>query len=196
VKQELVYSQEERFESFVSPHLRRLSVLARQYTRTPEDAADLVQETLMRAWRDFSPVHEAAYRRAWLLVILRNVAIDWSRAERRRIRMTPLSDAELTELAAPDASEPFAVLPAWDEARFREYLDDRLSAALDALPDVFREVILLSVAGELNYREIAEVLDCPVGTVMSRMARARRLLRERLADASPRHLGVQRGSVR
>lgn len=170
------------FEAFVAPHLRRLTALARQYARTPEDAVDLVQETFLRAWRDFSPAHEAAYRRAWLVVILRNVATDWSRAERRRLRVTPLDDAELTEALPADLSEPFAPLPAMGEERFREFLDDRLAAALDSLPPAFREVIVLSVAGELNYREIAEVLDCPVGTVMSRMGRARRALREQLAD--------------
>ena len=70
------------------------------------------------------------------------------------------------------------------EAAFRELLDDRLTRALDALAPAFREVVILSVAGDLTYREIARVLDCPVGTVMSRMARARRALRERLADVA------------
>lgn len=184
------------FEAFVAPHVRRLWALARQYARTPEDAADLVQETFLRAWRDFSPAHEMAYRRAWLVVILRNVATDWGRAERRRIRVMPLDDAELTEVILADATQPFAPLPAMDEARFREFLDDRLVAALDALPAGFREVIVLSVAGELNYREIAEVLDCPVGTVMSRIGRARRALRERLADhaAKGRHCSQSSGT--
>ncbi len=170
------------FEAFVAPHLQRLGVLARQYARRPEDAADLLQETLLRAWRNFSPIHDAAYRRAWLVVILRNIAVDWSRADRRRIPATPLDAGELTEVIASDASEPFAPLPQMDEARFREFLDDRLVAALDALEPPYREVVVLSVAGGLNYREIGEVLDCPVGTVMSRMARARRALRECLAD--------------
>jgi RNA polymerase sigma-70 factor (ECF subfamily) len=181
------------FETFVTPHLRRLWALARQYARTPEDSADLVQETLLRAWRDFSPAHEAAYRRAWLVVILRNIATDWSRAQKRRVRLTPLEDADLTETIATDTAEPLAPLPAMSEARFRELLDDRLNAALDALPAAFREVIVLSVAGDLNYREIAEVLDCPIGTVMSRMGRARRALRERLADYARQHGGLRRG---
>ena len=74
-----------------------------------------------------------------------------------------------------------------DERQFREFLDDKIAAALSALDPPFREVIVLSVAGGLSYREIAQVLDCPVGTVMSRMARARRTLRERLAQcAHPR----------
>lgn len=181
------------FERFVAPHLQRLAAVARQYARTPADASDLVQETLLRAWRDFSPTHEASYRRAWLVVILRHVAIDWSRAAQRRIRAVPLEEAELTEVLPADSSEPFAPLPSMDEARFREFLDDRLAAALDALPATFREVIVLSVAGGLNYREIAEVLDCPVGTVMSRMGRARRALRAQLADRARAPGGLRCG---
>ncbi|GJQ25984.1 MAG: hypothetical protein HBSAPP02_10160 [Phycisphaerae bacterium] len=69
-----------------------------------------------------------------------------------------------------------------DESQFREFLDDRVAAALDTLEPPYREVVVLSVAGGLNYREIGDVLECPIGTVMSRMARARRALREQLAD--------------
>ncbi len=80
-----------------------------------------------------------------------------------------------------------------DEERFREFLDERLVAALDALEPAFREVIILSVASGLNYREIAEVIGCPVGTVMSRMARARRALRERLGDLAQSQRWVREG---
>ncbi|MCH8241923.1 MAG: sigma-70 family RNA polymerase sigma factor, partial [Planctomycetes bacterium] len=78
--------------------------------------------------------------------------------------------------------EPFSPLPSFDECRFREFLDDRLVEALDRLEPAFREIVMLSAAGDLSYREIAQVLDCPVGTVMSRMARARRSLREALSS--------------
>lgn len=167
--------------AFVSPHAQRLHALARQYGRTPEDAADLLQETLLRAWRNFSPTHETVYRRAWLVVILRNIAAEWHRTARRRIRLELVGEAELTEMSAAGLSEPFSSFPSLDEDRFREFLDDRLVAALDGLEPAHREVIVLSVAGGLSYREIGEVLDCPLGTVMSRMARARRALRERLS---------------
>jgi RNA polymerase sigma-70 factor (ECF subfamily) len=170
------------FEAFVTPHVGRLAVLARQYVQTATDASDLVQETLLRAWRNFSPAQPGGYQRAWLVVILRNIAAEWHRASRRRIRIVPAHDSELTELAASDLSEPFAPLPQMDEVCFREFLDDRVAASLDGLESPYREVIVLSVAGGLNYREIGEVLDCPIGTVMSRMARARRALREQLAD--------------
>lgn len=183
----MVNPSTEAFLRFVRPQWRRLHVTARQYAWREADARDLVQEVLLRAWRSFSPTDESAYRRAWLLVIMRNVALEWRRTARRRIRIAPVKDAELTELASPDSSEPFCPLPAMDEQQFREYLDDRIVAALDALEAPFREVLILSVAGDLNYREIAEVLDCPIGTVMSRMARARRMLRERLAGYAHEH---------
>ena len=113
---------------------------------------------------------------------MRNVTIDWQRAARRRIRFELVTDSELTEVAAPDPAEPLCPLPTLDEDRFREFLDDKVVAALDAIDPAYREVLILAVAGDLTYREIGEVLDCPVGTVMSRMARARRGLRERLSE--------------
>ncbi|MFQ5422571.1 MAG: sigma-70 family RNA polymerase sigma factor [Phycisphaerae bacterium] len=177
----------EAFVEYVRPHWQRLHVAAGRYAAREPDAHDLVQETLLRAWRGFSPADDRTYRRAWLFVILRNVALEWHRTATRRIRLVPVSDAELTEVAAAELSEPMCPLPTMSEDRFCEFLDDRIVAALDGLDGPFREVVLLSVAGGLSYREIAEVLDCPVGTVMSRMARARRALRERLAEFAPAH---------
>ena len=171
----------EEFLRYVRPQWRGLHVVARRYVAGEEDARDLVQETLLRAWKSFAPTQERTYNRAWLFVIMRSAVIDWQRTSARRVKLVPASDAELTELAPADLTEPLAPLPSMDEERFREFLDDRLVTALDSLEPTFREVVILSVAGDLTYREIAEVLDCPVGTVMSRMARARRTLRENLA---------------
>lgn len=175
-----------RFLEYVNPSLRRLALVARQYAGIEEDRRDLVQETLLRAWKGYSPTEERTYSRAWLFVIMRNVVLDWQRAANRRIKLVPTSDSELTDIAHPDVTEPFAAFPNMDEAGFRELLDDRIVASLDELAPAFREVLIMSVTGGLNYREIGEVLDCPVGTVMSRMARARRMLRQRLADYAHR----------
>lgn len=184
----------QEFLNYVRPHWRRLHLIARQYVALA-DAPDLVQETLLRAWRNFSPAGDRVYQRAWLLVILRNVVLEWQRTARRRIRLTVVSDTELTEVASSDPGELLAAIPAMNEAQFRELLDDRLAAALDALEPVYREVLVLSVAGDLSYREIAEVLGCPVGTVMSRMGRARRFLRERLAEYAGTR-GQRQGGIR
>lgn len=171
----------ESFLDYIRPHWTRLYLVARRYCAREHDARDLVQETLFRGWRRFSTSPDATYKRSWLFVIMRNVAFDWQRLSQRRVSLAVISHAELTEIAAPDPTEPLCPLPVMDEGRFREFLDDRIAAALDAVDPAFREVLILSVVGDLTYREIGEVLDCPVGTVMSRMARARRALRERLA---------------
>ncbi|MCP4247666.1 MAG: sigma-70 family RNA polymerase sigma factor [bacterium] len=180
----------------VRPHWCGLHRVARRYAGGESEACDLVQEALLRAWRSFSAADQRTYRRSWFFVILRNVGLEWQRSRRsrsRRIKMLPLSDRELTDLAGPEPTEPLADLPGMSEAQFTDFLDQRIVAAIDDLEPVFREVLLLSVAGELTYREIAEVLDCPVGTVMSRMARARRSLRERLADFAGTRSAVRKG---
>lgn len=156
-----------------------------------QDAGDLVQEMMCRAWGNFSLTEERSYRRAWLFVILRNVAGEWHRTQSRRVRLNPMTATELTELASDDLTEAFAPLGPMSEDRFAEFLNDELAGALEALSPAAREIVLLSAIGELTYREIAEVLDCPIGTVMSRMARARRTLREKLADCA----GIIRGTT-
>ncbi len=170
------------FVGYVRPQWARLHAVARQYAANGNEAPDLVQETLLRAWRHFSSAEQTAFPAAWLFVIMRNVALDWQASARRRLKLTLLPVSQLTEVACFEEDDAFASLPALSEEAFREFLDERIAAAVDALEAPYREVLILSVAGDLRYREIAEVLDCPIGTVMSRMARARRALRERLAD--------------
>ena len=170
------------FVGYIRPHWGRLHTVARQYVANDNETSDLVQETLLRAWRHFSSAEQAAFPAAWLFVIMRNVALDWQASARRRLKLTLLPVSQLTEVAGFEDDDTFASLPALSEEAFREFLDERIAAAVDALDGPYREVLILSVAGGLHYREIAEVLDCPIGTVMSRMARARRALRERLAD--------------
>jgi len=173
---------ETMFVGYVRPQWAKLHVVAQQYVANKNEAPDLVQETLLRAWRHFSSAEQPAFPAAWLFVIMRNVALDWQASARRRLKLTLLPVSQLTEAASFEAEDTFASLPALSEEAFREFLDERIAAAVDALDAPYREVLILSVAGDLRYREIAEVLDCPIGTVMSRMARARRALRERLAD--------------
>ena len=172
---------ETAFLRLVRPCWRRLHLVARQYARSAEDARDLVQETLLRAWAAYSPAEDRSYREGWLFVIQRRVAAEWARQAHRRVTLEPIAHDELTELVGTDLSEPLEALPSPSEEQFREFLDQNVTTAFDALEPVYREVVVLSVVADLDYREIAEVLGCPVGTVMSRMARARRALRQRLA---------------
>ena len=169
------------FLDLVEPLLPQLHGMAQHYGRTPGDAHDLVQETLLRAWRGFRPGAAQIYRPAWLFVILRRVAIDWRRKHAARIRALPVADVPLTDLA-DDAP---AAAPSIPGHELHDQLDQRLAAAIAALPPAYREVLLLSVVGDLAYAEIAAALGCPLGTVMSRIGRARQLLRQRLADLSP-----------
>jgi len=171
------------FIDFIRPQWHSLHVTARQYMR-PDDANDLVQEALLRAWRGFSPSDDKTYCKAWLFVILRNVAREWHRTATRRVRLVPMESCDLTDLMADDPAEPLAPLPSMSDDRFIEYLDDSIVAALDSLHPAHREVIILAAAGGLDYAEIARVLDCPLGTVMSRMSRARRTLREALSKGT------------
>lgn len=172
---------EAAFLRLVRPCWRRLHLVARHYAGSAEAAGDLVQETLLRAWGAYSPAEDRSYREGWLFVIQRRVAAEWARQAGRRVRLQTVEHDELTELIGIELSEPFEALPSSSEDKFRGFLDRNVAEAFDSLEPGFREVVLLSVAADLSYREIAEVLECPLGTVMSRMARARRALRERLA---------------
>ena len=172
---------ETAFLRLVRPCWRRLHLVARRYAGSAGDAHDLVQETLLRAWTDYDPSEDRSYREGWLFVIQRRVAAEWARYASRRITLAPVEHEELTELVGCELSEPLEALPSTTEDQFREFLDQNIAAGFDSLEPPYREVVLLSVAADLSYREIAEVLGCPLGTVMSRMARARKALRERLA---------------
>jgi RNA polymerase sigma factor (sigma-70 family) len=159
------------FRDTALPHLDDVYTLARYLLRNSADADDAVQECYLRAFRHFDSFRGQAIR-PWLMAILRNVC----RAEfARRARFT-----------AADADAEFAddVLPLWQEADgtaeselIRAQDADRIRALLAELPLPFREAIVLRDINGLSYREIAEVIDAPIGTAMSRLARGRSLLR-------------------
>ncbi len=159
------------FEAEALPHLDTLYRVALRLTGEPAAAEDLVQETMLRAlraWRTFQPGTNA---RAWLVTILRNQFINGWRSRKRA--PTAVDVEAIPEL--PDVSDPDP------EGRFfRELVDEEVLAAVDALPEDFREVLVLSDMEGLPYAEIAEALAVPVGTVKSRLFRARRILQGRL----------------
>jgi RNA polymerase sigma factor (sigma-70 family) len=160
-----------RFEAEALPHLDAAYNLARWLARAPGEADDVVQEAMLRAFRAYDG-RRGADVKPWLLAIVRNCFL--SAAERRLReagRRAPGDADEWAEtIAAPAADEPLA-------ASIREQQSRALDAALATLAPDFREVLVLREIEELSYREIAEVLDVPVGTVMSRLARARAALR-------------------
>ena len=153
-----------RFEAYVLPHLDAAYNLARWLTRDPHDAEDVVQDACVRALRYLASMREAEAR-AWFLTIVRHASYDWV----GRNRTNAVDDAAF-ELAADHDGEPPQCAERRAEAR-------ALEQAIAALALPYREVIVLRELEELSYKEIATVADIPIGTVMSRLARARALLR-------------------
>src|SRR5712692_6508838 len=152
-----------RFEESVLPHLDSAYNLARWLTRNGHDAEDLVQDALLRAFRAF-PGFRGADGRAWLLASVRNACYTWLRGNRRQ-ELTTEFDEEVHTAEGDVLNPERLVLREGESARVRQ--------ALEELPAEFREVLVLREIEGLSYKEIATVVDVPVGTVMSRLARAR-----------------------
>lgn len=150
----------------VENHLDALYQYACRLTRSPVDAEDLVQDAFLIAAQKLHQLREPDRAFAWLVKILRGL---WARELRRR---PPTAEVGVDEICAAEPGRP---------GDLDDVDPERLAAVLDALPADFREPLLLFYFEELKYREIAEILDVPIGTVMSRIARAKAHLRERLA---------------
>jgi len=161
------------FDATMLPHLDAVFRLTLWLVRDQAEAEDLVQETFTQALQSFERFEPGSNARAWLLTIMRHVRANKHRA-RRRAPMDQDIDGALDRLPARDET-PQGLTD-------REVLD-----ALVELPAGFQEVVLLCDVEELNYREVAEVMGIPVGTVMSRLHRARRLLRVALAPYAAAH---------
>jgi len=156
----------QRFERVVLPHLDAAYTLARYLLRDEHDAQDVVQEASLRALRYFDG-YSGGDARAWLLAIVRNCSITWRKRRRIDERTVPFDDA--AELPTREADAPDAVAMQASER-------SRVQRAISALPEEFREVIVLREVEDLSYREIGDVVGVPIGTVMSRLARARKRL--------------------
>src|SRR5262249_20666489 len=164
--------RQSRFETVVLPHLDAGYALARWLTRNDADAADVVQEACLRALRYFDSYREGDAR-SWLLKIVRRTSYDW--LERNRpADLVPLETEN--DLDGPARPQPAAVIDADALLQSRSDLR-RLDRLVEALPPPLREAIVLRELHELDYREIAEVTGVPIGTVMSRLHRARSALR-------------------
>lgn len=157
-----------RFEALALPHMDAAYNLARWLSRSPSDADDIVQDAMLRAFRAFDGFRGGDIK-AWLLTIVRNCWRSSGAAERRR------GHTELDEDLAADGAGPEDTADAASRRR-------RLDAALALLPEEFREALVLREMEDMSYREIAEITGAPIGTVMSRLARARALLRERIGN--------------
>ena len=155
------------FEALVLPHLNAGYNLARWLTRNTSDAEDVVQDACVRALRYVRSL-SGADGRAWFLTIVRRAFYDW--CARNRPAEVVHDDGSAIEMAADQAG----VDP--EQALVRRSESKALAAAIEDLPLVFREVLILRELEEMSYRQIARIVDIPMGTVMSRLARARTLL--------------------
>jgi RNA polymerase sigma-70 factor (ECF subfamily) len=169
-----------RFEEEALALADQVYRVARRLVGSREEAEDLVQDTYARAFRSWQTYTPGTNLRAWLLRILTNLNIDRGRRQQRTPDMTPLeeSDYYLANRMAEAAGE---------QALEQEIVVERLSQntvveALSSLPHDFRDVVVLVDIGEFSYTDAAQILDVPIGTVMSRLHRGRRLLKQRLAE--------------
>ncbi|GMU79420.1 MAG: ECF RNA polymerase sigma factor SigR [Acidimicrobiia bacterium] len=178
-----------RFAELAMPYMGALYSAALRMTRNPADAEDLVQETYLRAYRGFGGFEEGTNLKAWLYRILTNTFINIYRAKKRRPDEVDYDDVEdfllyrrLGGLEAAEAGRTpeSVVLDSIPEAAVKE--------AIEALPEQFRVAVLLADVEGFSYKEIAEITDVPIGTVMSRLHRGRRQLQARLWD-----FAVERG---
>jgi RNA polymerase sigma-70 factor, ECF subfamily len=166
--------RKQRFERVVLPHVDAAYNLARWMTRNDHDAQDVVQEAVLRAYRFFDGLRGDGAK-PWLLAIVRNSCLSWFQVN----RPADLAgfDDRVAETPAPEEDGP--------ETQAMRAFDRRmLNEAIAALPAQFREALVLRELEDMSYKEIARVADVPIGTVMSRLARARRLLGESLRALS------------
>jgi len=168
-----------------------LYAAALRMTRNPADAEDLVQETYLRAYRGFGTFTEGTNLKAWLYRILTNTFINRYRAKKRRPDETELDDVEDFYLyrRLGGLEEARASRSAEDEL-LESFTETEVKEAVESLPEQFRLAVILADVEGFAYKEIAEILDIPIGTVMSRLHRGRKALQKRLYD-----FAVDRGLV-
>ena len=162
-------------------HAAQLYSAALRMTRNKSDAEDLVQETYLRAYKGFGNFEMGTNLRAWLFRILTNTYINSYRAKQRRPQETELNDVEDLYLYRKISGVDQASRSA-EDTLFDLFTDDEVKAALENLPEQFRLPVLLADVEEFSYKEIAEMLGIPIGTVMSRLHRGRKAMQKALAD--------------
>jgi RNA polymerase sigma-70 factor, ECF subfamily len=181
---------DQRFEKEALPLMQDMFAQAYHLTRNRADAEDLVQETFIRGMRKFEQFEPGTNLKAWLGRILFNQFINEYRRKKRRIKSVFVEGVEnMAEVAhTPENNDRFALMEPADLARndsFMQNLDQDLKDGLKDLDSRYRDVLLLNTVAELSYRDIAGRMKLPIGTVMSRLHRAKAFLRTRFGGKSP-----------
>ncbi len=172
------------FKNEAMIHIDALYNYAVRMTGDPEDANDLVQETYMKAYRFFDSFEKGTNCKAWLFRILKNSYINRYRKESKEPDKVDYDEIkEFYHTVKHSSLDSNDMQEKW----YGELLDDEISRALDSLPEDFREVVQLCDIEGFTYEEIANMVDCPIGTVRSRLHRGRKILREKLLDYARYH---------
>lgn len=169
------------FDDLVLEHLDMLYAVALRLTRNPVDAQDLTQASIVKALRFHDKFKKGTYIKAWLLTILRNTFINDYRRKTRAPVVVGITGVEPQAEGPPDSEVPIEPESSSYE-HIVELLSDEVRKAIEGLPPEFRTAVILADVEDRSYKEIAEVMNCPVGTVMSRLFRGRKLMRAELAD--------------
>ena len=173
----------ERFAEQAMTHMAGLYSAALRMTRNPADAEDLVQETYLKAYRSFASYEEGTNLRAWLYRILTNTYINAYRAKQRRPTEADLGEVEdLYLYRRIGALEAATASRSAEDQLMDMFTDDEVKNAMETLPETFRMAVYLADVEDFSYKEIAEILDVPIGTVMSRLHRGRKAMQKALFD--------------
>lgn len=176
-----------RFEALVTEHLDSLYGSALRLTRNRAAAEDLIQDTFLKAWRSFRTFQTGTNARAWLYKILMNAYIDSYRRAARAPEMVDQEDVgEFYLYAKAQESDEYRKAGDPEEILLSKIMDADVKSALEQVPEPFRAAVILADLEDFSYREIAQILDIPIGTVMSRLYRGRRHLQRSLWDYAKR----------
>jgi RNA polymerase sigma-70 factor (ECF subfamily) len=176
-----------RFGEEQMQYMPQLYSAALRMTRNPADAEDLVQETYLKAYRSFDSYTEGTNLKAWLYRILTNTFINSYRAKQRRPESTVLDEVEdLYLYRRLGGLEAVAASRSTEDEVMDLFTDDEVKHALEALPDNFRIPVLLADVEGFSYKEIADILEIPIGTVMSRLHRGRKSMQKQLGEYAAR----------
>jgi RNA polymerase sigma-70 factor (ECF subfamily) len=167
------------FDEEIIPHLDALYNFGLRLTSDPNDAEDLVQDSIVKAYRFFSSYEKGTNAKAWLFRILKNSYINNYRRKSKKPSQVDYDEvASFYESIRAERTETSDL----EDKMFRDMIDDELSNALDNIPEDFRTVVLLCDVEDFTYEEIANMLDVPIGTIRSRLHRGRNLLKAELTD--------------
>jgi len=179
VQTEPIERKRQEFEAEAMPHMQALYNFAVRLCRDSEDAADLVQETYLKAFRFFDKFERGTNCKAWLFRILKNSYIN---RYRKTSKEPDVVGYDVVEDFYETIRDPNIAASAPEEEVFSNAMDDLVARAIEELPEEFSTVVILCDIEEITYEEIADFVDCPIGTVRSRLHRARKMLASRLYD--------------